>query len=131
MRYRFERNLASPVQRLEHDRIVGARERTDDLGDPPGFQQRGQTDMPVAGIVVDHRQTFGALVDEGVHEIGGIAGIAKATDVYRGAVRNAVERVRKVWHDLVDHCRLVVKKLFTCPRGRCRGRGRAGRYSWA
>ena len=70
-------------------------------------KQRGEPDMAVAGIVVDHREAARAPVDQRVDQLGGRARLAEPADRHRRAVRDVGDRLGNVRDPLVDHRRIL------------------------
>ena len=63
------------------------------LRTPACPQQRGQARVAVARVVAHDRQVPGALLDEGVDELGRHAGQAESADQHGSAVRGICHRV--------------------------------------
>src|SRR5215470_132814 len=77
--------------------------RADDLLYSLGLQQRGQTRVAVAGVVVDDGELVGALRNQRIDELRGHAGRAEAADHHGRAIGNVCNRGCGRCNDLVDH----------------------------
>ena len=80
LRNQFEFELATAVKGVEHVAVGLPRKTADDLAHAAGLEQRRQSGVTVAGIVVDHGKVLRALLDQPVDQFIGNAGGAEAAD---------------------------------------------------
>ena len=103
LRHELELDPAGVVERIEHVRIRLARERADDLAHASGLEQRGQTNVAVARIVVDDGQLARAARDQRIDQFGGHAGSAETADHHGRAIEHIGDGGLRQCDCLVDH----------------------------
>jgi len=104
-------DLAAAVESVEHVRIGLPGKRADDLAHTSRLEQRGESRVSVAGIVVDDGEVARALDYEGVDELGGHAGCAEAADHDGGTVVDIGHGSGCGGNDFVDHGRQMVEEV--------------------
>src|SRR5580700_11302970 len=110
LRHAFELDLAFTPQPLEHHRIGSARERADDFTYTAGIQELGETEITDAGIIGDHGEVLGALLDQAFDQRVRLADAAEAADQHDRTVTDAGHGLGHGLHDLVDHCDVFTRR---------------------
>ena len=80
LRHQLELDLARAVEPVEHPGVRLPRERADHLAHLAVLEQRGQSDVPVAGVVVHHGQVARTRADQRVDQFDGLARGAESSD---------------------------------------------------
>src|SRR5918998_39934 len=103
LRDEFQLDLAGAPELLEPHRAGRAGVGADDPADPLLADQRRDVGLPAAGVVGHHREVPGTLLQQGVHQLDGDAGVAEAPDEHGGTVGDVGDGLRERGHPLVDH----------------------------
>ena len=102
LRVQLKLDLIGLVKRVEDVAAGRPRIGADHLAHTAGAEQRGQALGAAAGVVGDHRQIGRALVDQGVNQIIGQAGVAEPADQHGGTIGRALQRGDHVVANLID-----------------------------
>jgi len=103
LRDEFKLDLASAIQVGEYGGVRAPRIRTDHLVDLAVLNERGQSYLAAAGVVVDDRQTTGTVVDQGVDEFDRAPSLTEPADHHGGTIGNGRDRLDRAGRPLVDH----------------------------
>jgi len=114
--HQLQLDLAAAVQLVKHPAVDLAWEAADDLAHLTALEQGGQTGFTVARVVVHNRQVACAVCDQAVNEFHRVAGSAKATDEYGGAVLNTGQGLCNRVGDFVDHAFAFLRDLLQSKR---------------
>src|SRR5882672_9185109 len=103
LRNDLELDLPGAVGLLEMVRIDLPRIRAEELAHAPGFEERRDPDLAVAGVVVDDGQVFRPLCDQRIDQLFRNARVAEPADEDGRAVSHVGEGGFDRRDDLVDH----------------------------
>src|SRR5690554_1673640 len=117
LRYTFEFDFAFLVKPVEYVRMRAFRKGANYLANTACLQQGSEPDFVVAGVVGDHGEVAGALIEKGVNQFGRVTCATKAADQDGGTIEYVRDGFVDAIHEFVDH-RKSSERAELCVPGR-------------